>query len=304
MSVIPVLPEDHEFSRMETREAPPAHFMFKIESFSMSELCGIDKFETAEFAAGEYNWRLIIYPNGDNIVGKDSGYVSVYLAMADKSSLPVDVNAIFSIFLYNHISGKYLNSLGRTRRFRGMKSRWGFSKFISKESLKDPSNGYVVDDNCVFGAEVFVVKREAVTQCFSLKYADIPYKRDWKIPNFSKLEEHWRSEEFTAGGQKWNILLYPNGIQSGAGSHVSLYLQRLGSERVQVSYSICIKNQVSDQHIKKSETDRLFITIDNAWGWSKFMEIATMIDPEKGFIVNDSCLINVEISSLKLDVAQ
>ncbi|KAL7145557.1 hypothetical protein ABFS83_07G092500 [Erythranthe nasuta] len=293
--VIPVLPEDHEFSRMESREAPPTHFVIKIESFSLFEPCGIDKYETEEFAAGEYNWKLVIYPNGDNIVGKDSGYVSVYLAMADKSCLPVEVNANFSIFLYNHISG-------RTRRFLGMKSRWGFSKFMSKESLKDPSNGYVVDDNCVFGAEVFVVKKQAVPKCFSLKDIYIPFKRDWKIPNFSKLGNPWESEEFTAGGQKWKIRLYSKGREEAA-SHISIFLQRLGSERVQVSYTLCIKNQVSDQHKKRTETDHLFIITDTTWGWDKLIEIATMNDPEKGYIVNDSCLIHVEISSLKLDVA-
>ncbi|KAL8048893.1 hypothetical protein ABFX02_07G096700 [Erythranthe guttata] len=301
--VIPVLPEEHEFTRMETRELPPAHFMIKIES-SLFEPSRTDKYETKEFVAGECKWSLIIYPNGDNSVEKDSGYISVYLAMANTSS-NWEVYAVFTIFLYNHISGKYLSSLGRTRRFRGMKSQWGFSKFISKASLKDPSNGYVVDDNCVFGAEVFVVKREALNQCLSLKDSDIPYKRDWKIPNFSKLEEiYWTSEEFTAGGRKWRIHLYPKGNGRGAGSHVGIFLKYLGSERVQANYTLIIKNQVSDQHKKGTITDHLFITTANAHGWQEFMEIAIMNDPEKGYIVNDSCLIHVEISSLKSDVTQ
>ncbi|XP_012840428.1 PREDICTED: ubiquitin carboxyl-terminal hydrolase 12-like, partial [Erythranthe guttata] len=203
MSVIAVLPEFHEFSGMETREAPPAHLLVKIESFSLFEKYQIEKYETKEFAAGKYKWKLIIYPNGDGNIGKDSGYVSVYLAMVDTCSQPVEVNAVFSIFLFNHISGKYLSSLGRTRRFLGTKSKWGFSKFISKESLTDPSNGYVVGDkSCVFGAEVFVAKKEAITQFVSSRNVDVPYKRDWIIPNYSKLGLFWVSEEFGAGGEK------------------------------------------------------------------------------------------------------
>ncbi|EYU41021.1 hypothetical protein MIMGU_mgv11b020273mg, partial [Erythranthe guttata] len=48
-----------------------------------------------------------------------------------------------------------------TRRFLEMKTQWGFSKFISKKVMSEESNGYIVDDTCVFGPEVFVVKKEA-----------------------------------------------------------------------------------------------------------------------------------------------
>ncbi|EYU41022.1 hypothetical protein MIMGU_mgv1a024200mg [Erythranthe guttata] len=174
--------------------------------------------------------KLIIYPNGDNIVGKDSGYVSVYLAIADTSSLPTnwEVNVVFNIFLFNQISANYLCSLGRTRCFQPMKSEWGFSKFISKKIMSEPSNGYLVDDNCVFGVEVFLVKREAdVTQCYYLRDFGIPFKL----------------------------------------------------------------------------TDKLFTATSTSKGRPIFMEIETMNDPNNGFIVDDTCLLHVEISSVE-DVAQ
>ncbi|KAL9162497.1 hypothetical protein ABFS82_07G093600 [Erythranthe guttata] len=304
MSVIPVLPEFHEFSRMETREAPPAHLLVKIESFSLFEKYQIEKYETKEFAAGKYKWKLIIYPNGDDNIGKDSGYVSVYLAMVDTCSQPVEVNAVFSIFLFNHISGKYLSSLGRTRRFLGMKSKWGFSKFISKESLKDPSNGYVVGDkSCVFGAEVFVANKEAITQFVSSRNVDIPYKRDLIIPNYSKIERYWKSEEFGAGGGKWTIRLHPKGINVSkginAGTHIDITVWYSGCERVKACLTVRIKDQVFDHEYEKSEKDCVFTSSSNIRGLFDFMEIETMEDPKKGFIVNDSCLLQLEISSLK-----
>lgn len=46
---------------METREASPAHFLIKIESFSLFDTCGIDKYETKEFVAGEYKWFVRVY---------------------------------------------------------------------------------------------------------------------------------------------------------------------------------------------------------------------------------------------------
>ncbi|KAL3641554.1 hypothetical protein CASFOL_012369 [Castilleja foliolosa] len=39
---------------METREASPAHFLIKIDSFSLFGKHGIDKFETKEFQSGDY----------------------------------------------------------------------------------------------------------------------------------------------------------------------------------------------------------------------------------------------------------
>ncbi|KAL7145529.1 hypothetical protein ABFS83_07G090300 [Erythranthe nasuta] len=300
MSVISVLPEFHEFTGMETREAPPAHLLVKIQSFSLFEKYQIEKYETEEFAAGEYKWKLIIYPNGDHNVGKDRDYVSVYLAMVDTCSQPVEVNAVFSIFLFNHISGKYLSSLGRTRHFLGTKSKWGFSKFISKESLTDPSNGYVVGDNsCVFGAEVFVVKKETITQFVYSRNVDIPYKRDWIIPNYSKIEQFWESEEFCAGGGKWTIRLYPKGREIGGGTHVSIILRYLGYGEVKACFTVRMKDQVFDNEYEKSYKDFVFRSSSKVGEQFNFIEIATMNDPKKGFIVNDSCLLQLEISSLK-----
>ncbi|XP_012833004.1 PREDICTED: ubiquitin carboxyl-terminal hydrolase 12-like [Erythranthe guttata] len=202
-----VNPAIDEITNMETREAPPAHLLIKIESFSLLGTCGIDKYETREFVAGDYKWKLIIYFNG-----KDCEYVSVNLAMADTSSdLPAnwEVNVVFSFFLYNQISGNYLSS-------------------------PDPSNGYLVNDNCVFGAEVFVVKKDAIIECVSLNNINIHYKHDLKISDFSKLNERLFSEQFIAGGQKWKIILDPKGSGMGTGSHVSIFLSYLGLERVQL----------------------------------------------------------------------
>ncbi|KAL6566800.1 hypothetical protein OROMI_015204 [Orobanche minor] len=247
---------------METRDASPAHLLIKIESFSLLDECGVDKYETRDFSAGNYKWRLIIYPNGDG-TGKDGEHVSAYLAIANTNSLPRnwEVNAVFSIFLLNQISGKYLYTLGWTRRFFGMKTEWGFPKFISKKTLIDPSIGYIFNDSCVFGAEVLVHENKAdtVIECVSLKNVSTPYKRDWEISNFSELKDLWTSEEFTVQGFKWKMTLYPNGNGDQTGRNLSIYLMFAGScnnktgERVKLSYTICMKNQIaSNKHHKKN----------------------------------------------------
>ncbi|KAL7145552.1 hypothetical protein ABFS83_07G092200 [Erythranthe nasuta] len=288
MSVTPVA---NDVATMEMREASPAHFLMKIESFSLLQKCGIEKYETKEFDVGEYKWRLIIYPNGD--------YISVYLAMADNGELRVskEVNVVFSIFLFNQISNNYLSSLGITRRFHAMKSEWGFSKFISKKILCDPSKGYLVNDNCVFGAEVFVLNTtHAAVGCLSLKNVDIPYKREWTIYEVSSLVNVWSSEEFKAGGYKWNVTFHPKGNGEATGRSVSIYLHYIGSETVKACYTVWIKNRVSNEHVKRTDS-QWFSASANKWGWLSFMELASFTDPTKrGFTANNRCLLDIEIS--------
>ncbi|EYU41004.1 hypothetical protein MIMGU_mgv1a023974mg, partial [Erythranthe guttata] len=257
---------------VETKEASPAHFLIKIESFSLLGKCGIEKYDTNEFFAGEYKWKLIICPNEDENGKKHSEYISVNLAMVDTISLPAnwEVNAVFNIFIFNQISGNY-------------------------NILLDPSNGYLVNDNCVFGAEVFVVEREAVTECLSLKNVKFPYKRDWKISRFSKLQGIWNSEEFR------RFFFTRKEMAKGTGRNVSIFLSLVDSSnstppgRVKARYIICLKNQFPDEHIQRNGT-RWFSAINPAWGLASFIKLATINNPYKGFIVNDCCLLNIEIS--------
>lgn len=102
-----------------------------------------------------------------------------------------------------------------------MKTEWGISKFMSKEMLEDPSHGFLIDNNCVFGAEVFVVEKLAVSECLSLKSVIDPYKLDWKISNFSKLGHCWTSNKFVAEGLNW--FLFPKSITKYIYFHLNCF---------------------------------------------------------------------------------
>ncbi|KAL3641558.1 hypothetical protein CASFOL_012373 [Castilleja foliolosa] len=296
---------------METREASPAHFLVKIDSFSLLQKHGIQKLETMEFKSGEYKWRLVIYPNGHG-TGNDhdkADYVSVSLTIMNTTALPSnwEVNATYSIFLFNHVSDKYCYSLGRARRFHALNQEWGFEKFISKKDLTDPLNGYIVDDMCVFGAEVFVNENKAVTECMFLKSIvdkDLPYKREFKISNFSTLKEEWSSEKLTFGGHEWMIYVYPNGNGEGAGQCLSIYLHHVvsnncsSSERVRPCYTIRIKDQSNDhKHHQWTISDYWFsASKHDGYGWASFIKLSSLNDPKNGFIVKDCCIIEIELA--------
>jgi speckle-type POZ protein len=86
----------------------------------------------------------------------------------------------------------------------------GFDKLMPLEEFTDDCNGYVVDDTCVFGAEVFVCKERTKGKRERLLRIDnaVMYKQVWKVENFSKLDApYYESEPFNAGDQKWYLSL-------------------------------------------------------------------------------------------------
>ncbi|KAM3339057.1 ubiquitin C-terminal hydrolase 12-like [Capsicum galapagoense] len=141
---------------------------------------------------------MIIHPDGN---GDGQGHISVYLAIVGPSSLHVDweVNASFRFLIFDQIHDNDTVMKGIERRFRNIKTEWGYSKCISHETFKDPSNGYLVNDECIFGVDVYVIKNQRIGECFSLNDAD-PYKHEWKIAEFTKLTNKVYSEEFTVKG--------------------------------------------------------------------------------------------------------
>ncbi|KAM3759523.1 hypothetical protein ACB098_01G126600 [Castanea mollissima] len=145
-----------------------------IKSFSLLAKYSMERYETGEFEYGGYKWKLVIYPNGN----KDKNvteHISLYLAIeaADLRPPGWEVHAIFRFFLYDQIRDNYLtieDTKKRERCFRGKKLEWGYDKIIPLKTFKDANDGYLVDDTCVFGAEVLVSKQRSMDkgECLEL----------------------------------------------------------------------------------------------------------------------------------------
>nr|XP_011463654.1 PREDICTED: uncharacterized protein LOC101297142 [Fragaria vesca subsp. vesca] len=134
----------------------------------------------------------------------------------------------------------------------------GFDKLIPLEEFTDVSNGFLVDDTCVFGAEVFVCKerRTGKWQCLTRVKGAPVYRYVCKVEKISKLgAEVCRSEPFSAGGCNWKIKLYPDGNGQAKGSHVSLFLECVGSE-VLVEFKLGILDQIHQKRHHESRTGK------------------------------------------------
>lgn len=87
-----------------------------------------------------------------------------------------------------------------------MKLEWGFDKFIHNKAFSDAVNGYLVEDSCVFGAEVFIHKEtsKGKAECLSMIKEAITYKHTWKVEDFWKLDQlSQESKAFNGGDYKW-----------------------------------------------------------------------------------------------------
>ncbi|KAM7488800.1 hypothetical protein LguiB_026284 [Lonicera macranthoides] len=101
-------------------------------------------------------------------------HISLYLAIRDTVSLPQgwEVNVRFKFSVYDHVRDKYLTIQevdDRIWHFHWRKTKWGFDKLLSVDLFNNTSNGYLFEDSCEFGTEVFVVKYEGTIQCLDMK---------------------------------------------------------------------------------------------------------------------------------------
>ncbi|KAM0007233.1 putative small GTP-binding protein [Helianthus debilis subsp. tardiflorus] len=285
----------------------PAHYKLKIESFSLLSEAGIEVYESDVFEASGYKWKLEVYPNGSKEEYVND-HISVYLVICDTKNLEKEweVHVYFKILIYDHIRHNYLTIQGgdgKRTRFHEKKTRWGFRKLISLESFTEAENGYLFGDSCEFGAEVFVVPKYTQTdQCLSMMKPPVTMNTHvWTIPKFSVLkDEPLYSEDFKVGKVKWKLSLYPKGFKTGKNTNLSIFLRPhdVGSDewKVYAKFKIRVKNQnVAGAH-KSEEADHWFCKTAEGWGFPCFMLLSDVHDHRKGFLSNDTLIVEAQIS--------
>lgn len=288
-------------------DTPPSHYAVKLQRFSLLTKNNIDRYSTAEFEAGGYRWKLILYPNG-NKSRNSSDNISIYLMVA-QSSLGhprLEVYAVFKVFLLDQNNDNYYTlGVANARRFHKMKLEWGFDQFMPLKTFNDPSNGYLVDDTCVFGAEVYVCKENSTGKgehLAMIKDANT-YKHTWKLEGFSSIatEDVHDSMPFNAGDQKWKIQMHPKGKGTGTGSHISLYLALADPTTLPIGSQIYAEFTVRilDQMYGKNyfgKVNHWFSASNPVYGWQRFISLSYFTPSGNGFLVKDNCIIEAEVT--------
>ncbi|XP_042508212.1 uncharacterized protein LOC122084195 [Macadamia integrifolia] len=211
-------------SRTIKRDKPPTHFQLRIKSFSLLSKSSLERYNSGNFEAGGYKWKLCLYPKGNKDANGEEGRLPLYLEISERDTLSPgwEVHPLFRLFLLDQHRDKYLilqdasgNGNGKARRLHASRTQPGFDRFITLKEFNDPTNGYLVNDTSVFGAEI-IVHRECVAgkgECLLVTARPVSCNHIWKIEKFSELANELHSSEvFSACGHKWYQLTYASTI--------------------------------------------------------------------------------------------
>ncbi|XP_021757951.1 uncharacterized protein LOC110722987 [Chenopodium quinoa] len=194
-----------------TTDKPPSHCILKINSFSeLQDVIG---------------FGLIIVVLTVDIclrvlsVRRSEDYLSVYVTLVDNLEPGSFVDAVLRFYLYDQLRDTYYV---RERRFHALKDTWGVHKYIPISTFNDAENGYLVDDVCVFGAEVLVINNQLKISTMSIVEENDDRRYTWSIEKFSTLNDDLFSPVFRFDGWSWKLNLFPRG-EADDGKCLSLF---------------------------------------------------------------------------------
>ncbi|XP_020095661.1 ubiquitin carboxyl-terminal hydrolase 12-like isoform X3 [Ananas comosus] len=126
------------------------------------------------------------------------------------------------------------------------------------------------------------------------------YRFSWTVENFSRLgiRKHY-SEVFIVGGYKWRILVFPKGNNV---DNLSLYLDVADSALLPygwsryAQFSLSVINQINNKHTVRKEAQHLFNARESDWGFTSFMPLCELYNPNRGYLMNDTCIVEAEVA--------
>ncbi|GLT57010.1 hypothetical protein SLA2020_300170 [Shorea laevis] len=146
-----------------------------------------------------------------------------------------------------------------------------------------------------------VATAEAASAVDTQAVEDPPSARfTWTIENFTRLntKKHY-SDVFLVGGYKWRILIFPKGNNV---DHLSMYLDVGDSGSLPYGWSryaqfcLTIVNQIHGKYSIRKETQHQFNSRESDWGFTSFMSLGELYDPSRGFLVNDTCVVEADVT--------
>ncbi|KAJ7974826.1 Ubiquitin carboxyl-terminal hydrolase 12 [Quillaja saponaria] len=170
--------------------------------------------------------------------------------------------------------------------------------------LQEDDEMLVPHNNIPFGPQPMEEEAENMNKTDAPSVDDPPSGRfTWTIENFSRLTKKLYSEVFYVGGYKWRILIFPKGNNV---DHLSMYLDIADSATLPygwsryAQFSLTIVNQIHNKYSIRKETHHQFHARESDWGFTSFMPIAELYDPGRGYLVNDTCVVEADVAVRKV----
>ncbi|KAL0708078.1 hypothetical protein Bca4012_074504 [Brassica carinata] len=129
-------------------------------------------------------------------------------------------------------------------------------------------------------------------------------KYTWTIPGFTRLNnrKHY-SDVFVVGGYKWRVLIFPKGNNV---DNLSMYLDVADAANLPYGWSrfsqfgLAIVNQINSSYSIRKESQHQFNSRESDWGFTSFMPLSELYDPTRGYLVNDTVVIEAEVAVRKV----
>uniref|UniRef100_A0A0D3AXH7 MATH domain-containing protein n=1 Tax=Brassica oleracea var. oleracea TaxID=109376 RepID=A0A0D3AXH7_BRAOL len=251
-----------------------------------------EPYESSVFEAAGYKWRLVLH------VG-NAGYISLYLRIEEAESIPygLEVNVDLKLFVHVPKLDKYLTVTDGAVRFNAEKKELGFEQLIDLASFENTNEGYIVQDTCSFGVEIFIVKPAKVQE--KVTFVSNPPRNvfTWMIPHFSDMEDKfYYSDDFLVGDRYWKLGLNPKG---GSALPIYLYAQGFRPDAVATNtwgaVNLRLKNQRSTNHREIYSAAWYPIRSDYGVGVNSIISLADLHYASKGYLVNDAIIFEAEM---------
>uniref|UniRef100_A0A0E0LHG4 ubiquitinyl hydrolase 1 n=1 Tax=Oryza punctata TaxID=4537 RepID=A0A0E0LHG4_ORYPU len=150
-----------------------------------------------------------------------------------------------------------------------------------------------------------VVPSEPAATVENQQIEDPPISRfTWTIENLSRVStKKLYSEVFVVGGYKWRILIFPRGNNV---EFLSMYLDVADSAVLPygwtryAQFSLSVVNQMHNKFTIRKETQHQFSARESDWGFTSFMPLGELYNPSRGYLVNDTCIVEAEVAVCKV----
>ncbi|KAG5412050.1 hypothetical protein IGI04_008369 [Brassica rapa subsp. trilocularis] len=257
------------------REEGPSSKIVTIAGYSVIKGRG-EPYESSVFEAAGYKW------------------------IEETETIPygLEVNVDLKLFVHVPKLEKYLTITdGAVKRFNAEKKEWGFEQLIDLASFENTNEGYIVQDTCSFGAEIFIVKPAKVQE--KVTFISNPPRNvfTWEIPHFSDMEDKfYYSDDFLVGDRYWRLGFNPKG-----GSALPIYLDAQGFRPDAVAtntwgaVNLRLKNQRSTNHRERYSAAWYPIRSGYGVGVNSIISLADLHDASKGYLVNDAIIFEAEM---------
>ncbi|KAF7143600.1 hypothetical protein RHSIM_Rhsim05G0178300 [Rhododendron simsii] len=149
-----------------------------------------------------------------------------------------------------------------------------------------------------------VVPAEAANAVDAQSVDDPPSARfTWTIENFTRLNtKKLYSEIFLVGGYKWRVLIFPKGNNV---EHLSMYLDVADSATLPygwsryAQFSLAVINHHTPKFTVRKDTQHQFNARESDWGFTSFMPLSELYDPTRGYLVNDTVVVEADVAVRK-----